>query len=328
MKKNEFTYLSADGKNRIHAIEWIPDRKPRAILQIAHGMIEFIDRYDRFASFLTDYDFYVTGNDHLGHGLTAAKGEDLGFFNESRGNELVIKDMDQLRTITKEKYPDIPYFVMGHSMGSFLMRQYIEMHGDGLAGAIIMGTGTQPEGVLKFGKMLCSLIAGIRGKRYRSKMVDFMAFASNNKGIPHPRTTHDWLTKDTGVVDRYLKNPLNTFRFTVQAYYDMFSGIEYCQKKENIERIPKSLPILVVSGAEDPVGGNSVGVRQAFEALRAAGLPAVLKLYPGDRHEILNELDYQTVQEDLLQWLKGVLEKKVPAGSEESEESEESEVEA
>ena len=256
MKKNEFTYLSADGKNRIHAIEWIPDRRPRAILQIAHGMIEFIDRYDRFASFLTDYDFYVTGNDHLGHGLTAENNEDLGFFNESRGNEYVIKDIDQLRAITKEKYPDIPYFVMGHSMGSFLMRQYIEMHGEGLSGAIIMGTGTQPEGVLKMGKALCSLIGSIRGKRYRSKLVDFMAFASNNKGIPNPRTTHDWLTKDTQVVDRYLKNPLNTFRFTVQAYYDMFSGIEYCQKKENIERIPKSLPILVVSGAEDPVGGN------------------------------------------------------------------------
>lgn len=315
MKKNEFTYLSADGKNRIHAIEWIPDHKPRAILQIAHGMIEFIDRYDRFASFLTAYDFYVTGNDHLGHGLTAAKGEDLGFFNESRGNELVIKDMDQLRAITKEKYPDIPYFVMGHSMGSFLMRQYIEMHGEGLAGAIIMGTGTQPENVLKLGKTLCSLIGSVRGKRYRSKMVDFMAFASNNKGIPNPRTTHDWLTKDTEVVDRYLKNPLNTFRFTVQAYYDMFSGIEYCQKKENIERIPKTLPILVVSGAEDPVGGNSTGVRQAYEALKAAGLPAELKLYPGDRHEILNELDYQTVQEDLLHWLTGVLEKRAPAQS-------------
>lgn len=315
MKKNEFTYLSADGKNRIHAIEWIPDHKPRAILQIAHGMIEFIDRYDRFASFLTAYDFYVTGNDHLGHGLTAAKGEDLGFFNESRGNELVIKDMDQLRAITKEKYPDIPYFVMGHSMGSFLMRQYIEMHGEGLAGAIIMGTGTQPENVLKLGKTLCSLIGSVRGKRFRSKMVDFMAFASNNKGIPNPRTTHDWLTKDTEVVDRYLKNPLNTFRFTVQAYYDMFSGIEYCQKKENIERIPKTLPILVVSGAEDPVGGNSTGVRQAYEALKAAGLPAELKLYPGDRHEILNELDYQTVQEDLLHWLTGVLEKRAPAQS-------------
>ncbi len=315
MKKNEFTYLSADGKNRIHAIEWIPEHKPRAILQIAHGMIEFIDRYDRLASFLTDYDFYVTGNDHLGHGLTAAKKEDLGFFHESRGNELVIQDIDQLRTITKEKYPDIPYFVMGHSMGSFLMRQYIEMHGEGLAGAIIMGTGTQPENVLKLGKTLCSLIGSVRGKRYRSKMVDFMAFASNNKGIPNPRTTHDWLTKDTEVVDRYLKNPLNTFRFTVQAYYDMFSGIEYCQKKENIERIPKTLPILVVSGAEDPVGGNSVGVRQAYEALKAAGLPAELKLYPGDRHEILNELDYQTVQEDLLHWLTGVLEKRAPAQS-------------
>ena len=117
------------------------------------------------------------------------------------------------------------------------------------------------------------------------------------------------------MVDRYLKNPLNTFRFTVQAYYDMFSGIEYCQKKENIERIPKTLPILVVSGAEDPVGGNSTGVRQAYEALKAAGLPAELKLYPGDRHEILNELDYQTVQEDLLHWLTGVLEKRAPAQS-------------
>ena len=137
-----------------------------------------------------------------------------------------------------------------------------------------------------------------------------MAFASNNNGIKNPRTTHDWLTKDTEVVDRYLKNPLNTFRFTVQAYYDMFSGIEYCQQKEHIEQIPKNLPILVVSGAEDPVGANTVGVKQAYEALKAAGLPAQLKLYPGDRHEILNELDYETVQADLLQWLETALENK------------------
>ncbi|MBP3217936.1 MAG: lysophospholipase [Lachnospiraceae bacterium] len=310
MKKNEFTFQSADGINQIHVIEWIPEGKPRAILQIAHGMIEYIDRYDRFASFLAERGFYVVGNDHLGHGLTAGSSADLGFFHESRGNEFVIRDLDQLRKITEEKYPDVPYFAMGHSMGSFLMRQYIEMHGKGLSGAIIMGTGSQPESVLKLGKRLCSLIGAVRGKRYRSKMVDFMAFASNNNGIKNPRTTHDWLTKDTEVVDRYLKNPLNTFRFTVQAYYDMFSGIEYCQQKEHIEQIPKNLPILVVSGAEDPVGANTVGVKQAYEALKAAGLPAQLKLYPGDRHEILNELDYETVQADLLQWLETALENK------------------
>ena len=149
MEKNDFTYPSTDGKSRIHAIEWVPPTAPVAVLQIVHGMQEYIGRYDRFARFMAENGFVVTGEDHLGHGLTAATAEDIGYFADEDGNGCLIGDIRKLHLLARTKYPDIPYFIMGHSMGSFLARQYIEMYGKDLSGAIIMGTGQQPAAALK-----------------------------------------------------------------------------------------------------------------------------------------------------------------------------------
>lgn len=303
--KKEFTYLSADGITNIHAIEWKPEGEIKGILQIAHGMVEFIDRYDEFASYLCEKGYLVIGNDHLGHGLSVKDDTCYGYFHETKGNECVVADIHRLRCLTQKVYKDIPYFVLGHSMGSFLMRQYIEIYGDGLKGAIIMGTGEQSPVILSAGKTLCKVLAMWKGWKYRSTLVDNMAFGSYNKGFEPARTDKDWLTKEEKIVDAYLANPWNTFRFTLNGYYNMFKGMQYASKEEHIRQIPKNLPLFIVSGDKDPVGENGEAVKKVYEKYKECKLTDVrMKLYENDRHEILNETDRETVFEDIWMWLE------------------------
>lgn len=303
--KHEFFYPSKDGLTQIHAIEWVPEGEVKAVLQIAHGMVEFIDRYDRFATFMASQGFYVVGNDHLGHGKSITDESQLGYFAKHDGNFTVLGDMHQLHEDTAQKYPGVPYFLLGHSMGSFLARQYIEKFGEGLSGAIIMGTGYQPMATLDLGIALTAVLQQANGGHFRSEMIDNMALGSYNKTFEPGRTKNDWLTKDEAIVDAYVANPLNQFRFTVNGYYNMFRGMRYCQRQENLDKIPKDLPILVVSGANDPVGEFGKGPRIVAETYKKTGITDVtLKLYPDDRHEILNELDKETVDQDILKWLE------------------------
>ena len=303
--KREFYYPSKDKRTQIHAIEWIPETEVRGVLQIAHGMVEFIDRYDRFATFMASKGFYVVGNDHLGHGKSVTDEKQLGFFAEKEGNLCVIGDMQQLREDTRKKYPDVPYFLLGHSMGSFLTRQYIEVHGDGLAGAIVMGTGYQPMATLNLGICLTGVLHRVKGGHHRSAMVNNMALGSYNKTFEPGRTKNDWLTKDEAIVDAYEANPLNQFVFTVNGYNNLFRGMRFAQQQTNLDKIPKDLPILVVSGQNDPVGEFGKGPKIVAETYRKTGIKDVtLKLFPDDRHEILNELDKEAVDQYLLEWIE------------------------
>ena len=303
--KDDLYFPSLDGRTTSHGIEWIPDGEPKAILQLVHGMNEYIGRYDEFAEFMCSNGFYVVGNDHVGHGESVVEDEDHGFFREKNGNRVLLEDLETVRRTASETYPGIPYFILGHSMGSFLVRQFVSLHGDKLAGAVIMGTGNQPPAVLDFGRALCTAIAKVRGPRYRSQLVAGMAMGNNNKRFEPNRTKADWLSKNEPNIDAYISNPWCTFTFTVSAYKDMFYSIRDCQRKKTIDRIPKDLPLLVTSGAEDPVGDFGKGVEQAYKSYVDAGIKDVtLKLYEGDRHEILNELDRDKVYHDLLKWFE------------------------
>lgn len=304
--RDEFYFPSKDGNTEIHTIEWKPDKEVKAVLQLCHGMVEYIGRYDEFAQFLCDKGYYVVGNDHLGHGKSVQAKSEYGFFNEKYGNVCVLGDIHTLRQRTAKKYPDVSYFMLGHSMGSSLLRQYIEMYGNGLAGVVLMGTvEDHSKAALLFGKRLCRIMAAFRGWHYRSKLVDDLAIGGYNKKFKPARTQADWITSDYERLEKYATDPLCTFRFTVNAYYNMFLGMINMQRKESVYMIPKGLPVLFVSGAEDPVGGFGKGVRKIYEKYRAAGIQDVaLRLYTGDRHEILNETDRQQVYEDLLGWFE------------------------
>ena len=238
MERTDIYYPSSDGRTKIHARVWKPDGEPKAVLQIIHGMIEFIGRYGDFAAYLADHGYLVVGEDHLGHGESVADEKQYGYFGPD-GNSLVIRDIHELRLRTAKKYPGIPYMMLGHSMGSFLVRQYImestappadskygatRTNADGLSGVIVMGTGWQPGPVLKLGQAICSAVKAIRNDHYISDFVANLATGSNNKRIPDARTVADWLTKDKEIVDWYMNEEWCQFKFTVNGYFNMFKG--------------------------------------------------------------------------------------------------------
>ena len=298
--KQEFYYPSNDGMTQVHAVEWIPEGEVTAVLQICHGMVEHIGRYHDFAEFMASHGYYVIGHDHLGHGKSVTDSEKYGYFAEKNGNDYVIGDIHKLRLQTAEKYPNVPYFMLGHSMGSFLLRQYLGLYGKGLVGAIVMGTGEQSSLVLGAGKLVCKLVACVKGWNYRSKFVDGLAVGSYKKKLGAA-----WLSKNLENVEKYAADPLSGFTFTVNAYYYMFSGMAKMNRQEEKEMILKTLPIFFVAGSEDPVGNYGKGVENVYRKYVAAGYEDVsIKLYDGDRHEILNELDRDVVFDDILNWLE------------------------
>ncbi|MBQ1311332.1 MAG: alpha/beta hydrolase [Blautia sp.] len=302
MTKNHFYYPSADGRTKIHAIRWDPEQKPAGIVQIIHGMIEFIDRYDAFAKYLAEHGFLAVGEDHLGHGESVVSDAYHGYFGKD-GNAWMIKDIHHLREMMQEEFPDTPYLILGHSMGSFLALQYITEEdarfAEGLGGAAILGTGWQPPAALAAGKLLAKAM-GTDKVGTASPLLEKIAMGSYLKRIPHPRTVSDWLTKDTEIVDQFRKNPWNTFHFTPNAFYHMFSGMQKAHDLRRMKKLPEGLPLLFASGEEDPVGGWGKGVRKAFRVYAENTKCKVdLLLYPGCRHEILNETERKEVFRDL-----------------------------
>ena len=302
--KEHFYFNSASGTTKIHAVRYIPDGEIRAILQISHGMVEYVERYERFALFLASQGILVTGNDHLGHGKSINSKEEWGYFAKKDGNHAVLYDLYQLTQITKEKYPGIPYFILGHSMGSFYVRQYLGEFGQELDGAIIMGTGCQPLALVQAGRFITSLVALFKGWHHHSKLVNSLAFGNYNKYFEPARTPKDWLTKDTTIVDQHVADELCNFTFTLNGYYTLFTTISRLYNKKLLSGMPKDLPVFFVAGEDDPVGDFGKGVLKVVDMFKKIGMKNVnVKLYPTDRHEILNETDYKQVYDDLHNWM-------------------------
>jgi alpha-beta hydrolase superfamily lysophospholipase len=265
-------------------------------------MVEYIDRYDEFARYLVEDGFLVCGEDHLGHGESVISNEYHGYFGK-RGNAWVISDIHKLRQIMTEQYPGVQYLMLGHSMGSFLVRQYITEencdYAKGLSGVVVMGTGWQPDIVLRSG-MFVAQMQGLNKIGKHSKMIDTMSFGQYLKKIPDARTISDWLSKDNDIVDRYRQDPYCTFHFTPNAYFHMFSGMLKAHDKKRMRNLPEGMPLLLTSGAEDPVGNWGEGVRKAYQVYVENSPCAVdIRLYEDDRHEILNETDREDVFRDL-----------------------------
>ncbi|MDO4399695.1 MAG: alpha/beta fold hydrolase [Coriobacteriia bacterium] len=301
----DIRFASADGKNTIAGIAWLPDGEPKAVLQIAHGMQEHISRYGEFAQYLAERGFAVVGNDHLGHGRSGAP-EDLGYFGDSPSN-LVVADMHQLRKLTQAQYPGVPYFMLGHSMGSFMLRKYLALSGTGLAGAIVMGTGFTPAAATNGGLMLIKRGTKRRGGHYASDFIAKLTFGKDY--APYDMTGNEpersWLSHNVENVRAYYADPLCGFPFTLNGYQGLLEAVKFSCDPKNVQAIPSSLPIFLVSGELDPVGGAGKGVRKVHEMMQAAGIEDLeLKLYPGMLHEILNEPDRAQVYEDLATWME------------------------
>ncbi len=288
----------------LHTVIWECE-EPKAVLQIAHGMAEHIMRYDHFARWLNEHNVIVAGNSHLGHGTTAAGEKDLGYFAKKNGWKHVVEDMDRVRKEISGRYPDLPYFILGHSMGSFLTRTYIcTDYAQGLKGVILSGTGNVPGAVAGMLKSMSKIIGFFCGKRHRSKLINSLSFGSYNKAFKPARTESDWLSKDEKNVDKYISDGRCGFIFTCSGYKDLATGLKFIRKKKNLKKMDKALPVLFAAGSDDPVGAQGKGVEQVHAMFKKAGMTNTdIKLYEGDRHEILNELDKETVYQDVFDFI-------------------------
>lgn len=295
---------------QLHTVIWIPQKEVKAVLQIVHGMVEYIERYEPFATYLNKSGIAVIGHDHLGHGHTAKTENDLGFFSEKDGDRAVISDIRRVMRYAKKQFPDVPFFLMGHSMGSFFVRNYIMKFGKDMDGVILMGTGYHCLPEARLGEYLTNGLIRLFGTHYRSHLIDEIVLGSYNRKFAPNRTGSDWISSDETTVDNYLADRFCTFKFTAGAYRDFFRILVRVASKENIERIPKDLPIYLVSGQEDPVGNFGTGVKKLYVQLKKAGVQDIsMTLFPGARHEILNEKQKEIVFAYLKKWLKSHMKK-------------------
>ena len=301
---SESTFLSSDGKTNLYYREYLPEGEAVGIVQIVHGIAEHIARYDDFARFLADNGYIVVLHDQLGHGKSITDESPMGFFNDKNGWETAVQDIRILHNKAAEKYPGKPFFLFGHSMGSFLARTYLIHFRTGLDGAVISGTGQQNSALIKGGKLMSALEIRRHGARFRSERLNAMAFGKYNDKLENVRTSCDWLSRDEAVVEAYNADPLCGFVPTAGLLHDMMGGIEFISNAKNIARMKKDLPILFVSGDCDPVGDYGKGVIKAYKGFLRAGMTDVtMKLYSGGRHEMLNEINNAEVYQDILFWL-------------------------
>jgi alpha-beta hydrolase superfamily lysophospholipase len=280
--------------------------EPRGILQIAHGMCEYVERYEPFIEFMMEQGWIVCGNDHLGHGRTATDESKYGYMGGADGWKIMVKDMHTLARRMQQLRPGLPYFLLAHSMGSFLGRAYVTQYGDELDGAIIMGTS---DGIGLIPSLAAlGIIEGmslIKGDHYRSEFLQKMVFGSYNQRITDPATPSDWLSRDPAVVEKYVADPLCTFTFTLSGFRALMLVLKTVSSAKWAGTVKKELPILIVSGAEDPVGSYGAGPEKVAKRLIKAGVQDVtLLLYPEYRHEPLNEIGREQVYEALIEWLE------------------------
>lgn len=307
MTTRTFTYPSTDGEHACFAMEWIPEGTPRAIVQIVHGVAEYIERYDDFARYLAERGFLVVGEDHLGHGKTAADGR-FGRFAEPTGWDFVLRDIAALRDIEKEAHPGVPYYTLGHSMGSFLLRQDLILNPGNMDGAIISGTGNMSPVFLSIGRWYTRRMCKKLGYDGYSDAVQKLSFGTYNKQFEPVRTKSDWISSDTAVVDAYEKDPFCQFPLTVGLSWELVDNLPFIARRKNLERMDKTTPVYFFSGDKDPVGDSGKGVTKTYEAFKAVGCTDVqCKLYPNGRHEMLNEVNRDEVYADVLDWLEAHL---------------------
>lgn len=304
MKKYTEKIASTDSKNNLNVIIWETEKEPIGVLQIVHGMAEYIDRYDNFAKYMTEHGFNVIGHDHLGHGHSVSDERDYGFFAEENGDKIIIEDMHSVTQYAREKWEELPNFILGHSMGSFCLRQYLTKYSNDVFGAIIMGTGWIPSAAALLGKTIATNTCKSKGSHTVNPLLIKLTLEPYNKPFAPARTNCDWLSRDEKQVDLYVNDKLCGFDFTAGAYKDFFTILEKIAKNRQLIGMRKSLPILITSGSVDPVGGKKACEKLNAQYKRCGINDVTLKLWENDRHEILNELDKSDVYDYICTWLK------------------------
>lgn len=293
----QLRFPSSNGTDQVSTMIWTCEQ-PRAVVQICHGMAEHIMRYDEFARFLQQKGIVVCGNDHVGHGQTSSS-DSYGYFAFREGWDCLVHDAHLLRKLMQNRYPDVPYILFGHSMGSMVARDYVARFGKGLRGAVFCGTSGRNPGAA-FGKLLSRFLRPME----QSELLNKLAFGKYNERFDED-SEFAWLSSDAEQVSAYEADDMSGFVFTARGFHDLFDGLTRVSKRKCAKRMPKNMPILLIAGQDDPVGNYGKGVEQVRDKLRKAGCTRVTCiLYKGMRHEILNEREKQLVYDDVNGWLE------------------------
>ncbi|WP_195254296.1 alpha/beta fold hydrolase [Merdimmobilis hominis] len=304
IRVDEISFASSNGRSLVKGWVYAPmEGDCKGIVQISHGMCEYIGRYDPFLRFLAQHGYVACGNDHIGHGHSSPDEDHLGYMGGMEGDRWIVEDLHRFNRIVRKTHPGLPCVMLGHSMGSFAARVYAAQYGHTLAGLILSGTGGKNPAA-PLGEKLARALSRRAGERERTPVLTRLIFQDYNRAFEPRRTDSDWLTRDNDLVDRYIDDPFCTFTFTNSAYAALLRLHHQANSRKTFQRTPKELPVYLFSGDKDPVGGNGEGVAQVFRRYNEAGLWDVeLKLYPDGRHEMLNELNRQEVYKDVLGWL-------------------------
>ncbi len=305
----EISFPSSDGKSTVYAEIYTPKTKSSiAIIQISHGMIDHIGRYKNLIEYMCECGFVVAGNHHLGHGRTAQASEDLGFFADKGGVDMLIEDLHEMNRYLRREMPTLPLVMLGHSMGSFLARLYAVKYPHTIKGLIIHGSaGSNP--LAGVGRVIASIISLFRGNRHRSELLRSLSVGAYAKAF-RDDGPHGWLTREISQVEDRNDDPYTQFNFTVSAYRDLFSMLIASNKKDWYKKYPDGMPTLIMSGECDPVGDNGKGPRQIYKGLLVNGcLDVTLKMYDGARHELFNESCRDEVFADMRAWIEAVANK-------------------
>lgn len=298
--RTDFFYDSK-GYGKIHACRWMPEGEPTAVFQIIHGIADFAERYDDFARYLNTLGYIVVAEDHMGHGQSINGVQ--GFFHG--GWFSAVADSYELLCCTKKEFPQLPYVLFGHSMGSFMARTILCRYPDsGISAVVICGTGWQPRAMMPVAVKAAELFCRQCGEKTPSQTLQNLVFGQYNRKVEHPRSPYDWISRDTNVVDLYISNPLCGFTPSCGLIRDLMKGIQYIEAPANLARMQKNLPMFFVAGGDDPVGSYGKGVLRTVEEFQKAGIQDISKkLYPLGRHEILNEINKKEVYRDIALWL-------------------------
>jgi alpha-beta hydrolase superfamily lysophospholipase len=300
-------YFPSEGTGQIHACRWMPEKTPIAVLQIVHGIAEYIERYDDFANYMNQLGYIVVAEDHMGHGKSINGGGIQGYFHG--GWFAAVADSNSLLERTKQEFPGLPYVILGHSMGSFMTRTLLCAYpNSGISTAVICGTGWQPRALLAGGIAVCETVCKAKGETTVSETLQNLVFSGYNKRVENPATPFDWVCADKNVVSSYIADPLCGFTATCGLLRDMLKGIAYIENPANLAAMYKNLPVFFIAGGDDPVGNYGAGVHRSAQAFEKIGMRDVTcKIYPGKRHEILNETGKCEVYHDISAWLDGRL---------------------
>lgn len=303
MKKEEFNFLSSNGKTLINCVKWVPD-KPKGIIQIVHGITEHIGRYDEFASYMTNLGYIVVGNDHLGHGKSIIKDKPKMFIGELGSWKNLVEDINKVYDLIKDEYDELPIYLIGFSLGSFVSRNYLIDYNPNYEKVILVGTGIHPEFILNILKKVVLKEVNKIGIENTSEFIRNLSFGTYNKQIKNPNTDYDWLTSSQEEINKYINDSFIEKNTSGSLFYELINGMVYTSKINNIKKMSKDIPILLLSGADDPVGIKGKGVNKLYKIYKKNGLNVSIKLYDGKRHDLFHETNKLEVFKDIEEYIK------------------------